>query len=160
MHETVADSGWTPCLVRQLLILTLIFPIGLLSYGVWQDLSAEQPMARGTDFMSSAELETRHGLGVDLIGVTAGGGMIDLRVKIHDVGKARAFLEDPANLPCLIEADSGKALMGTEGWAGDVKWEEEGILFIVFANSGGLIQPGTPVIVEFGDIQIGPIVAQ
>ena len=111
-------------------------------------------------YVSPSVLEERYGLGVRLIGVTAGGGMIDFRLKILDPEKARGFLEVPANLPRLIVAESGEALMGTEELDEDVSWEEGGILFILFSNTNGTIKPGTPVIVEFGDVQLEPILAQ
>jgi hypothetical protein len=139
-------------------VLLLVVAV-LAGYGVWKALQTG-PTPAGTDFTSAAQLEERYGLAVRLIGVTAGGGMIDFRLKVHDVERARKFLEDPANLPRLIAADSGQALKGTEELDDDIRWEEGGILFILFSNSGGLIQPGTPVIVEFGDVRLEPIIAQ
>lgn len=165
MDETVASSVSTSApttrLVRTMLpiAILLVLAAGLVGYGVWRALQPAPPSA-GTEYMSATELGERHGLAVRLIGVTGGGGMIDFRLKILDSEKARKFLEDPANLPRLIVADSGEALMGTEELDDDVSWEEGGILFILFSNSGGLIQPGTPVIVEFGDVQLEPIIAQ
>jgi hypothetical protein len=139
--------------------LLLLLAAGLISYGVWSALSAGRtPVA--TEFMSAAELEERHGLAVRLIGVTAGGGMVDFRLKILDGEKAREFLQDPDNLPRLIDAESGKALAGTQGLDDDVSWEEGDILFILFSNSGGLIEPGTPVMVAFGSERLEPILAQ
>ena len=142
-----------------LAMLLLLLVAALFAYRAWGTGQAvvTEPAA---EYVSANELEERYGLRVRLIGVTAGGGMIDFRLKIIDVEKAREFLQDPANLPSLTVAESGEALMGTEGLEDDISWEEGGILFILFSNSGGLIQPGTPVIVEFGDVQLEPILAQ
>lgn len=142
-----------------LIVLVVLATVGFLGYSVWKATPAEGTLG-GTQFVSAAQLEARHGLGVRLIGVTAGGGMIDVRLKIHNVEKARRFLEDPNNMPRLIAAESGEALPRAEGLADGIRWEEGGILFIFFANNGGLIQPGTPVIVEFSDVRLEPIVAQ
>jgi hypothetical protein len=165
MNETLASSAPTSArttrLVRTMLpnAILLVLAASLLGYGVWRALQTG-PTPPGPEFMSATELGERHGLAVRLIGVTAGGGMVDFRLKILDDEKARAFLQDSANLPRLIEAESGEALVGTQELDDDVSWEEGGILFILFSNSGGLIQPGTPVIVEFGDVQLEPIIAQ
>jgi hypothetical protein len=141
------------------IVVLLVVAASFLGYGVWKALRPG-PTPTGTELISAAELDERHGLAVRLIGVTAGGGMIDFRLKIRDGEEARKFLEDPANLPRLIAADSGKALKDTEELDDDVSWEEGGILFILFSNRDGLIQPGTPVIVEFGDVRLEPIIAQ
>lgn len=165
MNETVVNAAPTSepsnRFVRLLLpsAVLLVLAAVLLGYVVWSALKTAPGSAAG-EFMSAAQLEERHGLAVRLIGVTAGGGMIDFRLKIRDVEKAKTFLEDPDNLPRLIAADSGEALTGAEGLDKDIHWEEGGILFILFSNNGGLIQSGTPVIVEFGDVQLEPIVAQ
>ena len=138
-----------------LLVLAAVF----LSYRAWTTQQAAT-IETTSERISASELEERYGLRVRLIGVTAAGGIIDFRLKIVDPDKARQFLQDPANLPRLIVAESSEALMGTEELDEDVSWEEGGILFILFSNSGGAIQPGTPVIVEFGGVQLEPIPAQ
>lgn len=137
----------------------LVLLAAFLGYRAWTSRDADAtPTA--TERISASELEERYGLGVRLIGVTAGGGMIDFRLKILDVDKARAFLQDPANLPRLIVAGSSGALMASQGVQDDIQWEEGGILFMLFPNSGGAIKPGTPVIVEFGSVQLEPVPAQ
>ena len=150
------STPWNRFVLPVLILLVLV--ASFFAYRAWTARQAATPET-AAERISASELEERHGLGVRLIGVTAGGGMIDFRLKILDPDKARQFLQDPANLPRLIVAESGAALMGTEELDDDVSWEEGGILFILFSNSGGVIQPGTPVIVSFGDVQLEPIPA-
>lgn len=110
--------------------------------------------------ISAQELEEQHGLRVRLIAVTAGGGMIDFRLKILDAEKAQHFLQDPANLPRLIAAETGTALMAPQGIGDDIQWEKDGILFFLVPNSGGAIKPGAPVAVEFGNVRLEPVLAK
>ena len=49
---------------------------------------------------------------------------------------------------------------GTGELGDDITWEKGGILFILFSNLGGVIQPGMPVVVSFGDLQLEPVLAQ
>jgi hypothetical protein len=147
---------------RTILIIAIILLLlagGFLAYRVWSD---RQTTANGSsaEVLSAADLEERYGLAVRLIGVTAAGGMIDFRLKILDSQKAQQFLEDPANLPRLIVAESGEALIVSEGLDDDIEWEDGGILFNFYPNDNGVVQPGTPVIVEFGTLQLEPIEAQ
>jgi hypothetical protein len=143
-------------------LLALISLLLVAAFLAYRARSTREPASTqaGTGLISAIELEERYGLRVRLIGVTGGGGMVDFRLKILDPQKAREFLQDPANLPRLVVAESGEALLGTEGLEDDVSWEEGGIFFILVSNSAGLIQPGTPVIVEFGDVRLEPIIAQ
>ena len=142
-----------------LLIAALLIAGGLLAYRALGPQQAEpSPLAGET--ISAAELEARHGLQVRLIGVTAAGGMIDFRMKITDAEKAQSFLEDPANLPRLIVAESGLELMTPEGLDDDIEWLDGGILFNFYPNDGNAIEPGTPVIVQFGSVHLEPLPAQ
>lgn len=140
-------------------ILMLLLAGAFLGYRAWMARSAgssEMALER----ISAGELEERYGLRVRLIGVTAGGGMVDFRLKIADPAQAREFLEDPANLPRLVDAESGEALVGTLGMEDEIRWQEGEILFILFSNRNGAIQSGSPVFVEFGSLQLEPILAQ
>ena len=151
--------AWGGIYVLVIAIILLLLAGGFLVYRAWG--TGQTPATQSSaEILSSADLEERYGLHVRLIGVTASGGMIDFRLKMIDPDKARQFLQDQANLPRLIVAESGEALIGTEELDEDVNWEEGGILFILFSNSGGAIQPGTPVIVEFGGVQLEPMPAQ
>lgn len=145
--------------------ISLLLIVALLTGGsllACQELAPQQsePSPPAGETISADELEARHGLLVRLIGVTAAGGMIDFRMKIMDAEKAKPFLEDPANLPRLIVAESGLELMTPEGLDDDIEWVDGGILFNFYPNDGNAIEPGTPVIVQFGDIHLEPQPAQ
>lgn len=166
MNQTTASPGLAQTratrLIRYALPAALLLALVavLFAYRAWNTRPpASTPAA--SQVISAAELEERYGLRVRLIGVTAGGGMIDFRLKILDAEKARGFLQDPANLPRLIAAEKGTTLVApAEGIDEDMPWEEGGILFFLVPNSGGAIQPGTPVSVVFGEVQLEPVIAQ
>jgi hypothetical protein len=159
-HPTALAWRTQPLTRVGLLGLTLLVLLAaFLAYRAWTTGGTEMPESTA-DYLSVDELEERYGLAVRLIGVTGGGGMIDFRLKILDAKKAQDFLQDPEHLPRLIAADTDTPLVGTQGLEDDVNWEEGGILFILFSNSGGAIKTGNPVIVEFSSLQLEPILAQ
>jgi hypothetical protein len=133
--------------------------IGFFAYRTWIDREPATPQASGERISASA-LEERYGVQVKLIGVTAGGGMIDLRLKIVNAAKARRLLQDPANLPALIVQDGGTTLKAPESVSYDLNLESGGVFFVLFPNTRGVIRPGTPVTVGFGDVRLDPIIAQ
>jgi hypothetical protein len=139
------------------MVLTLV--AAFLAYQAWTT-RAPASTTDVTQVISANELEERYGLRVRLIGVTAGGGMIDFRLKILDAEKARRFLQDPANLPRLIAVESGTTLVPSQGMDEDMPWEAGGVLFFLVPNSGGAIRPGSPVSVVFDDVRLEPAVAQ
>jgi hypothetical protein len=164
MEETTTapsslEKGWTSRGKYILLGMGILLVIlaGFLAYGVWTNQGSNPD---GSDLVSASELEEQYGLRVRLIGVTAGGGMIDFRLKILEPEKARQFLQNPANLPISMVTESGTKVLAADSMEDDIKWEEGGVLFIMLPNSGGAIEPGTPVSVEFGNVQLEPVPAQ
>ena len=97
---------------------------------------------------------------VRLIGVTAGGGLVDFRLKIVDAEKARQFLQDSDNLPVMLIAEDSRQILAADSMDGDIQWDDGSILFMLLPNSEGLIQPELPVTIQFGDLQLEPISAQ
>lgn len=165
MNESIANHR--PIATRDELLryaLTIAFvvalPLAFLGYRAWESQGLSSAPPDDTEFTSAEAFEEKHGLRVRLIGVTAGGGMVDVRLKVVDAEQARAFLQEPPNLPRLVVADTGETLVGADELGDDVSWEDGGVLFNLFPNTGGAIQPGTPVIVAFGDLQLEPIPAQ
>ncbi len=165
MNDSIANPR--PVAVENRLLryaLTIAFvvalPLAFLGYRAWESQGLASAPSDDTQFTSAEAFEAQHGLRLHLIGVTAGGGMVDVRLKVVDAEKARAFLQEPANLPRLVVADTGETLVGADELGDDVTWEEGQILFNLFPNTGGAIEPGTPVIVAFGDVQLEPAPAQ
>ncbi len=114
-----------------------------------------------TTQISLSTLEKNYGLRVDLIGVTAAGGLVDLRFKVLDAEKAKLLLKDSKNLPQLVVADSGIILNTSEdSQSQEMKLENDGNLFLLFPNAGNALKPGSPVMVRFGDISLEPIIAK
>ena len=142
-----------------LLAAALLIAGSFLAYRLLSPSTGSGDLAGG-ERITAEQLAEDYGLSIRLIGVTAAGGMIDFRMKIVDTQKAQQFLEDPANLPRLIVAESGQELMVSEGLDDDIEWVEGGILFNFYPNDNGSVEPGTPVIVDFGGIQLTPIEAQ
>jgi hypothetical protein len=105
-------------------------------------------------------LAERYGLRVRLIGVTAGGGMVDFRLKVLDAVKAKPLLLDAERRPSLIVEKSGATLTSPGSADADLLIEDGGIIFTLFPNSGGAIRPGDKVIVAFGDLRLEPVAAQ
>lgn len=149
-------------LLRHALTIAAVvaLPLAFIGYRAWESQGLASAPPNDTEFTSAAALEAQRGLQVHLIGVTAGGGMVDVRLKVVDARKARAFLEEPRNLPRLVVADTGQTLIGADELGDDFTCEQGQILFNLFPNAGGAIQPGTPVIVAFGDVQLEPVPAQ
>lgn len=112
-----------------------------------------------TSSISREMLMSDYGFRVRLIGVTAAGGLIDVRFKVLDKDKAAVLLNNPDTFPELIAEDGTIIKVPVESIQ-EMHLEDNGIVFMLFPNIGGVVTPGSLVNIRFGDIVLEPILAQ
>lgn len=140
-----------------LVIILVAVSVALLGF-----LFLETPNAvsrSNTRVVTPKELEEDYGIQVKLIGVTAAGGLVDVRFKILNPDRAAEFFSDAEKLPKLM-TDEGTLLSVSQTDPHEYKLVENGMVFMLFPNQGGVIKPGTPVTIIFDDIHLESIEAQ
>jgi len=140
------------------LVLPLVVAAGLTFTATSTDLFARK--AADARVVSAAELEDEYGIKVNLVAVTAGGGLVDLRFTVVDTAKAGHILHDAATLPELLLPDNGAVLRAPQPHAHKLKLVDGASYFLLFPNSGGLVQAGVPVSVVIDAIRLEPVSAQ
>jgi hypothetical protein len=152
-----------PHLTRYLIlgiILAVMILIGFLAVrGAQKSEGMVNPSGMTT--LSQSVLEEKYGLRVNLVAVTAAGGLVDLRLKIVDGEKAKSLLQGSSHFPALWIADGDVTLVVPEETRSQaIQFENDSNLFVMFPNVRGMVKPGTPVIIRFGDTQVEPIPAK
>ncbi len=109
--------------------------------------------------LSARALEERHGLLVDRVAVVAGGGMVDLRLRVVDERKARAALAGHHPLRLRIEP-SGVELTAPQTMVHELRPRAGRSVFLLFPNSGNAVRPGTRVSVVLGGRPVAPVASQ
>jgi len=139
------------------IILLFILSIFLYFSLVSQPASASPPVT----IVSRKALEEKYGLRLNLLAVTAAGGMVDLRLKMLDAGKARLLLQEKQNFPTLLAGNKNVRLsVDEETRSQEIKFEDNGGLYLMFPNSGNAVTPGSAVTVVFGSLQLEPVVVK
>jgi hypothetical protein len=110
--------------------------------------------------ISQSELEAKYGLRVHLIAVTAAGGKVDLRLKMVDAAKARLLLQDSKNFPSLVTENGVELSITADNKPENIDFKDNSNFFLIFPNTGGAIQPGTAVTLQFGETNLEPILAK
>ncbi len=118
------------------------------------------PTLRGAGIRaaSAADFEDRFGIRIVLIGVTAGGGMIDLRYQVRDAAKA-ALLLDAETRPLLIAEDGGVVLR--QHVRPEARHLEAGRSYsLLYSNVQNALRPGSLVSVVLGDLLLEHLVVR
>lgn len=114
-------------------------------------------LPKGTVVISQKTLEEKYGLRVNLVGLTAADGMVDVRLKIMDGQKLKLLLADKNNFPTLY-TQPGVVLNAPEDTRSqEIKFITGGNLFIIYPNSANAVEHNTPVTLLFGNIAVEPI---
>jgi hypothetical protein len=164
MKETTANAVINrPHLSRYLIvgiILALVILIGFVAYRGQQPPEA-LVSSSGMTTLSQSVLEEKYGVRVNLVAVTAAGGLVDVRLKLVDGEKAKTLLQDPAHFPALwISGGNVTLVVPEENRTQEIQFEDGGNLFVMFPNGRGIVKPGTLVSIRFGDVQVEPIPAK
>ena len=97
---------------------------------------------------------------VRLLAVTGAGGLVDFRIQIVDGDKAKLLLSDPKNFPALSTA-AGVVLNAPEDTKSQkIQYDDGGIMYVMYPNSGNAVMRGSPVTILFGDTALEAIEAR
>jgi hypothetical protein len=94
----------------KLFIPAMVLFAGLLGFNLWRLYAASTPEYLGNGIPVHPEIEERFGVRFTGVYVVARGGMIDLRYRVLDAGKAKNFGHFTETSPMLIAEDSGKTI--------------------------------------------------
>ena len=142
--------------ITLVIIFSLLLVAGLYVSNAIQAFRASSAPDE-TTIISPGTLETKYGLHVNLIALTAAGGFVDLRLKIIDGEKLKLLLADKQNFPVLSTAQGVILNAPEETKSQEIEFISGGNLFIIYPNSGNVIHQDTPVTILFGDIAVEPI---
>jgi pyruvate/2-oxoglutarate dehydrogenase complex dihydrolipoamide acyltransferase (E2) component len=104
-------------------------------------------------------IETQTGIQIAQVGITASGGLVDVRFKVLDAAKAKALLGDPANAPQLVVGDQ-PPLMAPHHALRGARFAQGQVFYILYPNQRQAVKPGVPVTVALGQARLGPVKAQ
>ncbi len=145
--------------IAGVLILPLLVAAAL-TYTAGASASRSDADVAAARVVSVADMESRYGIKVNLVAVTAAGGLVDLRFTVVDKDKALNVLHGATSMPELLVEPSGKVIRAPTGMRHKVTILDGGSYFILYSNPGGAIQAGTHVSVVIGDVRLEPIDAQ
>lgn len=142
-------------------ILLLLVPLSIVFTLTWSPLAGA--LSNGV-FLSSPvnqdELASRYGVKIDLVAVTASGGLVDVRFTVIDKDKAELLFEGDSVLPIVAVEGTETVLRPSHGMHHDLTLLNGGRYFLLYSNSGGRVQDGTLVSIVIDGVRVEHLVAQ
>ena len=134
--KLTANSG------QYLLWVGLAMSLLLIGFFVLRGNRPSSGKATG-DLISAQTLAEQYGIRVNLIGITAAGGLVDLRLKILDAEKASLLLQDSSDVPTLVVGNGAAVLVAPEDSTGQLlnNLMDDGNVFLAFPNVRNVLKP-------------------
>lgn len=124
----------------------------------WQSYnSANQEWVPGT-MPTSDEIEAQFGVRFNFVAVTAEGGMVELRYRVLDVGKAANFGHYTETSPLLLDEDTGKMVDVTIMGLHNHRVEPGRTYYVLYRNTESAVKSGRPVTIQIGDLKLEHVV--
>ena len=141
----------------------LALALGLLvliggSFMAWQLFGPEKQWEPGNMPISS-EIEEKYGVRFTFVAVTAGGGMVELRYRVLDEGRAANFGHFTETAPMIIAEDTGKLVDVTIMGLHNHRVEPGRTYYVLYRNTESAVKSHRPVTIALGDLKLEHVVA-
>lgn len=158
--ESDSDAAKKRPIRARLIAISLVATL-LLGAGAarawWPEQKAD--VRAGTTLVTAEGLAARYGIDVNLIGVTAAGGLIEFRYQVVDPDKANQMMQDTTLLPVVVVEDTGATMVIPRPHHA-VEPQLGGTYFFLFANAHNAIQAGSQLTLVMGDARLEHIEAR
>lgn len=121
-------------------------------------ISRDDAATSGGRAITAAELERTYGTRIDLVALTALGGLVQLRFTVLDAAKAEPLFHLAENMPALEAESSGAILHAPTGMRHHLTLLDGGSYFVLYANAGNALSPGAQVSVLIDDVKLEHLV--
>ena len=159
-NAVAAVKEWRGPLGLRFNHLVLVAGLLLLIGGAlltWQILDHGTQLEPGTMPLSQ-EIEDKFGVRFTFAAVTAGGGMVELRYRVLDEGKAANFGHYTETAPLIIAEDTGEIVDVTIMGLHNHRVEPGRMYYVLYRNTGGAVQSHRPVTIAIGDLKLEHVV--
>jgi hypothetical protein len=138
----------------------VILFFAIIGFNIWRLQSSTKQEYLSNGMPISSEIEERFGVRFTGVYVVAKGGLIDLRYRVLDAGKAKNFGHYTETSPMLIADDTGKTSEVTIMMLHNHRVEGGRIYYIIYRNTDNAFKPGEKLTIQVDDIRLENVIAQ
>ena len=157
-----ATEAVAPPQRRRWLALLMAASVFLAMFGGWQWYRHKSTDVRwGTSSVTREGMAACYGIDVNLVAVTAAGGLVELRYQVVDADKASPILHDEDLAPALVDEESGRTIvMSAPPHRHSGQLQLGATYFFLLANANNALHGGDEVTLVIGDARLEHIAVQ
>lgn len=137
------------------LLIPAILLFGVLTgIQIWRLYGESLPQIQSNGVPINVEIEERFGVRFTGVHIVGRSGLVDLRYRVLDVGKAKNFGHYTETSPMLIAENSGKTVEVTIMGLHNHRVEAGRSYYILYRNTDNALKPGGKVTLQIDDLEI------
>jgi hypothetical protein len=163
MNQTITPSKSRIQALRhnfKLFLPAVVLFVALTGFYAWRLDQASKPELQPNGVPINPEIEERFGVRFTGLHLLARHGLVDLRYRVLDAGKAKNFGHYTETSPLIIAEDSGKTVEVTIMGLHNHRVETGRGYYILYRNTADALDPGSLVTIQLGDLALEHVAVQ
>ena len=114
----------------------------------------------GSTAVTADQLEQQYGVKIDVVGLLASGGLIELRFQVIDADKATALFGEVEDMPVLAVEGSNRVLESAKGMKHEFTLLDGASYFFLYTNAGNAVKEGSQVSFVMNGVRLPHLLVQ
>ena len=149
-----ASSGGLSTTKKRLIALVAVVAVLFVGIAAWQMRSGGNPAIAGSTAITAEQLEEQYGVRIDVIGLLASGGLLEMRFQVTDADKATALFGEVEDMPVLAVEGTDKVLYSAKGMKHQLVLLDGASYFFLYGNVGNVVHEGSNVSFVMNGVRI------
>jgi hypothetical protein len=132
----------------------------LAAFVVWQSQPDTNAAIDGSTAITADELESQYGVRLDVVGLIASGGLIELRFQVTDADKATALFGAVEDMPVLAVEGSTAVLTSAKGMKHQLTLLDGASYFFLYTNVANAVHEGSTVAFVINGVRVPHLIVQ
>jgi hypothetical protein len=120
----------------------------------WMNRPATNAAIANSTAITADQLEQEYGVRLDVVGLLASGGLLELKFQVIDADKATALFGEVEDMPVLAVEGSSKVLQSSKGMKHSLTLLDGASYFFLYGNVGNAVHEGSQVAFVINDIRL------
>ncbi len=138
----------------RLLVVAALVAVLLSGVLFWINRPATNAAIAGSTAITAEQLEQDYGVRLDVVGLLAGGGLLELKFQVIDADKALGLFGSVEDMPVLAVEGSDRVLRTPNGMRHSLTILDGASYFFLYANVANSVHEGSQVAFVVNGVRI------
>lgn len=146
--------------VKRLVAAAFVVASLLAALAIWRLQPDTNAAIDASTAITAEQLESQYGVRIDVVGLLASGGLVELRFQVTDADKATALFGEVEHMPLLAVEGSTTVLQSAKGMKHQLTLLDGASYFFLYTNVANAVHDGSTVAFVINGVRIPHLTVQ